>query len=57
VTVFHHRGGGVFEAVGQHPMQIRVSYDDGRLKWAWHWGTGHDDVIERSRATCRRVDC
>lgn len=57
VTVFHCRGDGVYEADGQHPMQIRLSYDDGKLTWAWHWGTGNDDVIERSRATCRRVDC
>lgn len=57
VTVFTRCGEGLFEAVGQHPMQVRVSYDGGTLTWAWHWGTGEDDVIERSRATCRRVDC
>lgn len=57
VTVFARRGEGLFEASGQPPMQIRISYDDGTLAWAWHWGAGEDDVIERSRATCRRVDC
>ncbi len=56
VTVFTSRGGGVFEAVGGAPMQIHIAYDDGVLSWAWHWGTSSDDVVERSRATCRRVD-
>lgn len=57
VTVFGSRGGGVFETASGPRMQIHISYDEDALSWAWHWGTSGDDVVERSRATCRRVDC
>ena len=56
VTVSTGRGDGVFETVDGPPMQIHISYGDGVLSWARHWGTSGDDVVERSRATCRRVD-
>lgn len=57
VTVFASRGGGVFESVGDHPMEVHIAYDGEVLTWAWHWGTeGGHDVVERSRATCRRVE-
>lgn len=56
ITVFAGRGGGVFEAVDGPPMQIHITHEEGVLSWAWHWGTSSDDLVERSRATCRRVD-
>lgn len=56
VTIFHARGRSVFETVDEPSMQVRVSYDGGVLTWAWHWGTDGDAVVERSRATCQRVN-
>lgn len=56
VSVFRAAGDGVYECAGERPMQIRFTYDRRVLTWAWHWGTGKDDVVERSRATCSRVD-
>lgn len=56
-TTFHASGVGVYETVGEPRMQIRVSYVSEVQTWAWHWGTGSDDIIERSRAICRRADC
>lgn len=58
VTVFASRGGGVFASVGDQPMEVHIACDGEVLTWAWCWGTdAGDDVVERSRATCRRVDC
>ncbi len=57
VTVFRAQGAGTYAAEGERPMQVRVGYDGTALTWAWHWGAGRDDVVERSKATCRRVDC
>ncbi len=55
VTVFGRTATGVFECA--QAMRIVVTFDDGLLTWAWHWGTGADDVVERSRATCRATPC
>lgn len=57
VIEFRAGGDGVYRAVGEREMQVHVGYDGATLTWAWHWGTGGDDVVERSRATCARTDC
>lgn len=55
VTVFRAAGDGVFETVGEPALKIRISFDGRALTWAWCWGTGQDDVVERSRATCTQA--
>lgn len=57
LTVFRSRGDGMFEVEGERPMRIGVSFEKGQLIWAWYWGTGSGDVVERSRAVCRLADC
>lgn len=57
VTVFRSVGDGLYEPVGDRPMRVVVTYADQVLTWAWHWGSGPDDLVERSRATCTRTEC
>ncbi len=57
VVVFNARGGGNYETSGGPLMRIRVGYDGDTLTWVWEWGTPIEDIVERSRATCRFADC
>lgn len=57
VTVFERHEGGAYQTSAPRLMRINVGYDDDTLTWVWEWGTSDDDIVERSRATCRRADC
>lgn len=57
VVVFHARGDGSYETRDGPAMHIRIGYDGETLTWAWEWGTSTEDIVERSRATCRLADC
>ncbi|WP_446665385.1 hypothetical protein [Flexivirga sp. B27] len=57
VTIFRTRDAGVYETTEAPLLRIRVGYDGTTLTWVWEWGTSGDDIVERSRATCRLADC
>lgn len=56
VSTFRRVATGVFETSAEPRLRVVVGYEDEVLTWAWHWSTPDQEMIEQSRASCRRAD-